>query len=716
MKALWALEATLHARIEADRLASRSAQERCFAAHGAHVELRDDIRRLRDDIVAASLVDEVQRQSRRSTAIHAEVAALRAVLEERAARARAEAEDAVSASVRREVESLRETCDALLTREELQYREAERCIAGESDVCPTVFAAQQRVAQLVRDVARLKSVGAALRKRQRRRSAVESEADAERSGACRQLHDLRGAISSERRALGIGTRGLARFLRDALVRSVVHSGWELRARVSFLCERQKADLGSKRDIVAHERRLAELRARRVVANGAGSASSRSRSRECSPDMSGAPPPDVHRGAARALWKHTRDASAGGAAAATPSRVIVNLRRLDRTIALCAARLARERAMRQARFGAEALSLSESSTTLRARLAANELLVLDGGFSTHCEALGADLSIGKLWSARLIDDDPDLICRVHRDFMDAGADIISTASYQASIRGLVRSGKSRAEARATLESSVALAVATRDAWWAKRSAVEGWRRRPLVGAALGSFGAYLGDGSEYTGSYDAADCTVDALRNFHREQAAVLLATAADVLMFETVPCAAEAAAIAALLREAPFAGVSATLSFCCADDVHLASGERLADAARAAGLASVAPLVAVGVNCTPPQFVASLLAELAPFAGGAAPLAYANSGETFVSTGAAGVGAAEVHGAAANEARVAGWHRGAECVGADPVSYAAMARCWLPRRGGAIVGGCCRTTPEHTRQLRRAVAAAHTQRAIIERV
>ena len=158
-----------------------------FAAHGAHVELRDDIRRLRDDIVAASLVDEVQRQSRRSTAIHAEVAALRAVLEERAARARAEAEDAVSASVRGEVESLRETCDALLTREELQYREAERCIAGESDVCPTVFAAQQRVAQLVRDVARLKSVGAALRKRQRRRSAVESEADAERSGACRVL-------------------------------------------------------------------------------------------------------------------------------------------------------------------------------------------------------------------------------------------------------------------------------------------------------------------------------------------------------------------------------------------------------------------------------------------------------------------------------------------------------------------------------------------------
>ena len=363
-------------------------------------------------------------------------------------------------------------------------------------------------------------------------------------------------------------------------------------------------------------------------------------------------------------------------------------------------------------------MTQERWDLRARLAANEQLVLDGGFSTHCEALGADLSIGKLWSARLIDDDPDLICRVHRDFMDAGADIVSTASYQATMRGLVESGRSPVEARATLERSVALAVATRDAWWAERSAVERHgRRRPLVGAAIGSFGAYLGDGSEYTGRYSAADCTINALREFHREQAAVLRATAADVLMFETIPLAAEAAAIAALLREAHFAGVSATLSFCCADGVHLASGERLAAAARAAHLADVAPLLAVGINCTPPQFIASLLTELAPFAGSAAPLAYANSGETFLSTGAVCGDAAVAGDGAVGEPRVAGWHRGAECVGADPASYAAVATCWLPPAAGAIVGGCCRTTPEHTRQLCRAVAAARAQRAVVvERV
>mgnify|MGYP006166951513 CR=1 FL=1 len=45
------------------------------------------------------------------------------------------------------------------------------------------------------------------------------------------------------------------------------------------------------------------------------------------------------------------------------------------------------------------------------------LVLDGGFSTQCEALGADLSIGKLWSARLINDDPDLVAREQAEAHD-----------------------------------------------------------------------------------------------------------------------------------------------------------------------------------------------------------------------------------------------------------------------------------------------------------
>jgi len=59
------------------------------------------------------------------------------------------------------------------------------------------------------------------------------------------------------------------------------------------------------------------------------------------------------------------------------------------------------------------------------------LCLDGGLSTTLENLGADLSHGSLWSARLLRDNPDLIVRVHQSFLEAGADVIGSATYQVS---------------------------------------------------------------------------------------------------------------------------------------------------------------------------------------------------------------------------------------------------------------------------------------------
>ena len=322
------------------------------------------------------------------------------------------------------------------------------------------------------------------------------------------------------------------------------------------------------------------------------------------------------------------------------------------------------------------------------------LVLDGGFSTQCEALGADLSIGKLWSARLINDDPDLVARVHRSFLDNGADLVSTASYQATLRGLVAAGSTPSAAAATLRRSVEIAVTVRDAWWSERTpAARAGRERPLVGASIGSYGAFLGNGAEYTGAYgELGGDPLRALVAFHREQAAILAATGADLLMWETVPCAVEARAIVALLQDEALDIDAATLTFCCRDGAALASGESIIDAVVAADLVSAAPaaLVALGVNCTPPHFIAPLLAALR--SATTLPLiAYANSGETWVSPG-------DADGVAASGS--SGWH-GAD--GATAETYAALARGWLASGDVCVVGGCCRTTPEHTRLLRAAV-------------
>ena len=68
------------------------------------------------------------------------------------------------------------------------------------------------------------------------------------------------------------------------------------------------------------------------------------------------------------------------------------------------------------------------------------LVLDGALATELERRGADLK-DPLWSARLLIEQPGLIRDVHLDYFRAGADVATSASYQASFEGFARRGLS-----------------------------------------------------------------------------------------------------------------------------------------------------------------------------------------------------------------------------------------------------------------------------------
>src|SRR5688572_956425 len=83
------------------------------------------------------------------------------------------------------------------------------------------------------------------------------------------------------------------------------------------------------------------------------------------------------------------------------------------------------------------------------------VVLDGGLSTELEARGADVS-SALWSARLLRDDPAAIVAAHAAFAAAGAQVATTASYQASVEGFSAAGIGSAEGRRLIASSVTLA--------------------------------------------------------------------------------------------------------------------------------------------------------------------------------------------------------------------------------------------------------------------
>src|SRR5207248_9601103 len=74
-----------------------------------------------------------------------------------------------------------------------------------------------------------------------------------------------------------------------------------------------------------------------------------------------------------------------------------------------------------------------------------VIILDGGLATELERRGADLR-DPLWSARLLLEQPALIRQVHLDYFRAGADVATTASYQATVPGLEARGRSAAQAR------------------------------------------------------------------------------------------------------------------------------------------------------------------------------------------------------------------------------------------------------------------------------
>ena len=93
------------------------------------------------------------------------------------------------------------------------------------------------------------------------------------------------------------------------------------------------------------------------------------------------------------------------------------------------------------------------------LAAHPLLVLDGALATELERRGADLD-DPLWSARLLIERPEAIRALHLDYFLAGADVATTASYQASFDGLARRGHGAESAAALMRSSVTLAQKSR----------------------------------------------------------------------------------------------------------------------------------------------------------------------------------------------------------------------------------------------------------------
>lgn len=298
-----------------------------------------------------------------------------------------------------------------------------------------------------------------------------------------------------------------------------------------------------------------------------------------------------------------------------------------------------------------------------KIAAMGILVLDGGLASELERRGCNLD-SKLWSAAILDRQPDAIRDVHRAYLDAGADCIASSSYQASVPGFRAAGFAIDKSEALYRLSIRLPYEARDAFCTARGIATDSLRAPLVATSIGPYGAYLADGSEYRGNYQVSS---DELRRFHAERLALAIdelkqLTDHPLLAFETIPSLHEALLLTELLADHP--DVQAWISFSCATPDATSEGQPIAECLSALDDAGLA---AIGVNCSAPDLMPAAIRGFA--AGNTAVIAYPNSGETY-------------------DARQKRWSG----VGDLEQAHGDFEDWALA--GATVLGGCCRTTPE----------------------
>ena len=281
-----------------------------------------------------------------------------------------------------------------------------------------------------------------------------------------------------------------------------------------------------------------------------------------------------------------------------------------------------------------------------------VVLLDGATGTELSRRGADTTL-PLWSARPLAEQPELLVEVHRDWLRAGCEVLTTCTFRTHARSLAAGG------------------------WAHRSDELNGRAVECAREAIAAEGA---EGIRVAGSLAPledcfrADLVPDDedLALEHGRQARSLAEAGCDLLLVETMATRREAEAALAAARAT---GLPAWCSFVSDGRGRLLGGEDLAQAARAAESLGAS---AVLVNCVP---VVELLGDVRG-------LAAAGLGVPFGGYGNIG----HAH-------DVDGWRADLML---EPEDFAA--RLLACRDAGAtLLGGCCGTEPRHLAALARAL-------------
>ncbi len=280
-----------------------------------------------------------------------------------------------------------------------------------------------------------------------------------------------------------------------------------------------------------------------------------------------------------------------------------------------------------------------------------VLALDGGLSTALEAQGLAID-GPMWTGELLLSNPEAVTAAHRSFVDAGADIIITGSYQLSLEGGRRTSWSDDDVERALRNSTAAArLASND--------------DTLVAASIGPFGAHLNDGSEFLGRYGVS---AGAIRDYHDRRLDILLDTEPDLLAVETMPDLTEVQILLDLL-ESKSVDMPYWVSFTVSEPGTISGGGNFAEAC--ALVENYANAMAVGINCSPLSVITPTLSGVyteLPF------VVYPNAGQSWDAESMSWAGTHEF----ATHAHVEEWSNA----------------------GARIIGGCCGYLPSNLQSNR----------------
>ena len=242
---------------------------------------------------------------------------------------------------------------------------------------------------------------------------------------------------------------------------------------------------------------------------------------------------------------------------------------------------------------------------------NKIKLLDGSMSFPLEQLGYNLK-NKLWTGMALISDPDIIKNIHKDYINAGADYISTSTYQVSYDRLQNMGYQSSEIKKVFQKSVDLV---------KEAIKESGSKKEIkIVGSFGPFASYDPNASEYVGKYNSTD---DEIKNFHLNNINIIEETDLDIILYETIPCLREIEILSKVLSQT---NKEIWISITCNENIEFRDGSSFKEACKI--ISQIEQITTLGINCFSPLLVEKALKELKKYSN-KKTLVYPNSGEKY---------------------------------------------------------------------------------------